>query len=138
VHDRTGRTSSNSRRPKKISISPTPSLLCRRRLSTLLGVEDECRLSPPVVLGSGMSCSRQSKLLTPPVQAVATAGPSCCRQSKLLLPSVQVTAGPPLQTPNVRSTARPPLQTHLEDAHHRLEYRSIDSCAACVKSFIRT
>jgi hypothetical protein len=77
--------------------------------------------------------------LQPPVQAATATGPSCCRRrSKLLLPSVQVTAGPPLQTPNARSTARPPLQTHLEDTHHKLENRSIDSCAACVKSFVRT
>jgi hypothetical protein len=52
----------------------------------------------------------RSKLLLP-VQAVAAAGASCCCRFQLL-----------------------PIQA----AHHMLEHRSIDSCAACAKSFVRT
>jgi hypothetical protein len=64
------------------------------------------------------------------VQAVA-ASPSCCRRSKLLLPSVQAAVANP-------NCCRSKLLLPIQAAHHRLEHRSIDSCAACVKSFVRT
>jgi hypothetical protein len=70
-----------------------------------------------------------SKLLLP-VQ-VAAIGPSCCRRSKLLPPPVQATAVDP-------SCYRSKLLLSIQAAYHRLQHRSIDSCGACAKSFVRT